>query len=383
MTKSTNTQATAKTNPFLAIFAEQTAKIEADAQKAINKQLTKLQEDNRLLVEAACTQKGVAISAESQEFYSLLVASCSTESIAAASGAHLAEKVVSMVGAYYAGNDLALQPIVDASNIWIEAKCSGEVKTANIPNNLRLLVSRKSVEIASDEAAPHDYKLVLSVEKGDAGKSIIVKRAPLKAKAEKTAAQKVFDALTKLDTMARDELIALISTDAAMVVQFAVVVSMNTGKIEAITKEGLKELENRKHAASEKEDILQESLDQATESKLQLADELGDAQDLLAENEIALTAKREQLDALNGKFKRARNDDTRKQLSEELLIVNAQLEDLLAVNAELTANVQNVQKRLDKAQDRMSKVSREYDAQAQLVTELAKQAEKVRAQLAH
>lgn len=383
----TSKTTTQKVNPFLAVFAQETAKIEQAQAKTIEKQITKTTEENKLLAEAACQQLGFDLSAEANEFYGLMIASASTDSIAAASGAQLAESVVNMVSAYYNGNKQALQPIVDASNIWIASKASGECKTANLPNNLRLLVSRKSAEIATgddDQNPVHEFKLTLSTAADENKvKSVVIKEAPLKAKTKKSAAQKVFDAITKLDVMDADELISLIATDAALSAQFGTLASINEAKQTEVTRETIAQLEARRNAAVTKEDDLQDALDAATETKCELVDQLQDLQDELATNEQALTAKREEKLQIEGKLKRARKEESKAQYSEDLLVVSEQLDDLLGDNETLTKEVNALVSKVETAQKKLNKADEAYNSQAHLVSQLANTLEKSRAQLAH
>lgn len=387
-TSNKNTQTNTTTvNPFLAVFAEQTAKLEEQQLKAVTKQINKTTTDNKMLAEAACQQLNIELSQEANDFYGLMIAATSTDGLAAASGAQLAEAVVNMTTAYYNGNKQALQPIVDASNIWIASKAKGECKTANLPNNLRLLVTRKSVEIATgeDEQSPlHDFKLTLSTEANEQKvKTVIIKEAPLKAKTKKSKAQKVFDTITKLDVLDADELISLIATDAALSAQFGTLASINEAKSEIVTRESIAQLEARRNAAVSKEDDLQDTLDAATEKKCELVDQLDEKRDELEENEKLLTAKREEKLSLEGKLKRARKEETKKQLADDLLIASEQLDDLLGDNEVITEEVNKLAKKLDDAQKALNKADEAWNNQAHLVTTLAVNLEKSRAQLAH
>lgn len=387
MAKSTKTQNTTTVNPFLAVFAEQTAKLEAAQTASVTKQIEETTANNKLLAEAACQQLGFELSKEANDFYGLMIASASTDGIAAASGAQLAESVVNMVTAYYNGNKEALTPIVDASNIWIASKAKGECKTANLPNNLRLLVTRKSVEIATGDDAQnpvHNFKLTLSTEANEQKvKSVTIKEAPLKAKAKKSAAQKVFDTITKLDVLDADELISLIATDAALSAQFGTLASINESKSEEVTRETIAQLEARRNAAVTKEDDLQDALDACTEKKCELVDQLDDKRDELEENEKALTYKREEKLKLETSLKRARKEERKAQLSEDLLITSEQLDDLLGDNAVITEEVNKLASKLEAAQKALNKADEAYNNQAHLVATLASNLEKSRAQLVH
>ncbi|CAM0034950.1 hypothetical protein SIPHO059v1_p0092 [Vibrio phage 264E42.1] len=384
-TKNTTTQTTI--NPFLAVLAQETEKLEKKQSAKITKQVTETVEQSKLLAEAACQSLKITLSDTATEFYGLMVASASTDGIAAASGAQLAESVVNMITAYYNGNKESLQPIVDASNMWITTKAKGECKTANLPNNLRLLVSRKSVEIATgdDEQNPlHDFKLTLSTEANEAKvKTVVIKEAPLKAKAKKSKAQKVFDTITKLDVLDADELISLIATDAALSAQFGTLASINDAKNEVATRESIAQLEARRNAAVTKEDDLQDTLDAATEKKCELVDLLDDKNDELAENEKLLTAKREEKLALEGKLKRARKEETKAQLADDLLIASEQLDDLLGDNEVITNEAHQLAIQLSAAQKSLNKADEAYNNQAHLVATLATNLEKSRAQLTH
>lgn len=380
-----NTQATL--NPFLAVFAEQTAKLEEQQLKAVTKQINKTTTDNKMLAEAACQQLNIELSQEANDFYGLMIAATSTDGLAAASGAQLAEAIVNMTTAYYNGNKAALQPVVDASNIWITSKAKGECKTANIPNNLRLLVSRKSVEIATgedDKNPVHDFKLTLSTEANEQKVKVVsIKEAPLKTKAKKTKAQKVFDTITNLDVLDADELISLIATDAALSAQFGTLASINDAKNEVVTRETIAQLEARRNAAVTKEGDLQDTLDATTETKCELVDQLDEKRDELEENEKALTAKREEKLLLEGKLKRARKEETKKQLADDLLIASEQLDDLLGDNTVITEEVNKLAEKLETAQKSLNKADEAYNNQAHLVATLATNLEKSRAQLTH
>ena len=392
MAKATNTQATNETtqatttNPFLAVFASETAKIEQAAQNSIKKQLDKVKANTKLLAEAACANLGVELSEGANDFYSLLVSSASTDSIAAASGAQLAESVITMLTAYYAGNKDAVAPIVDAANIWIASKAEGDCKTANLPNNLRLLVSRKSVEIAvgEDEQNPaYDYKLILSTEGKKGEKRIVIKEDALKAAPKRTKAQKVFAAITGLETLDRDELIGLIATDAQLTSLFSTLSAVNQSKAEEVTRDTVAQLEARRNHACQIEDDLADKLEAATESKLQLADDLADKRDELAENETKLTAKREERLSVEAKLKRARKDEVKTQLAEDLEVIDGQMSDLLADNEAITKEVNELEAKLEKALKVLNNADNAYNSQAHLTAQIGSQLEKCRAQLVH
>ncbi|CAL9976010.1 hypothetical protein VPHK449_0012 [Vibrio phage K449] len=372
-------------NPFLAVLAQETEKLEKKQSAKITKQVTETVEQSKLLAEAACQSLQITLSDTATEFYGLMVASASTDGIAAASGAQLAESVVNMITAYYNGNKESLQPIVDASNMWITTKAKGECKTANLPNNLRLLVSRKSVDIATgeDETPVHDYKLTLSTEGAKGEKVITIKEAPLKAKAKKTAAQKVFDTITKLDVLDADELIRLISTDAQLTSQFATLAAISDAKTEEVTRDTVHQLEARRNAAVTKEDDLQDALDAASETKGQLVDELNDARDQLAENEDMLTYKREETLKLEGKLKRARKEETKAALAEDLEVANEQLQDLLEDNASITEGVNKLAAKVETATKALNKADEAYNSQAHLVAQIGTQLESARTALVH
>lgn len=382
-TKNTTTQTTI--NPFLAVLAQETQKLEQKQSAKITKQVNETVEQSKLLAEAACQSLQITLSDTATEFYGLMVASASTDGIAAASGAQLAESVVNMITAYYNGNKESLQPIIDASNMWITTKAKGECKTANLPNNLRLLVSRKSVDIATgeDETPVHDYKLTLSTEGAKGEKVITIKEAPLKAKAKKTAAQKVFDTITKLDVLDADELIRLISTDAQLTSQFATLAAISDAKTDEVTRDTVHQLEARRNAAVTKEDDLQDALDAASEAKGQLVDELNDARDQLEENEDMLTHKREETLKLEGKLKRARKEETKAQVADDLLIANEQLQDLLEDNKLITEGVNKLAAKVETATKALNKADEAYNSQAHLVAQIGTQLESARTALVH
>lgn len=382
-----NTQAQTKVNPFIAALAAQTEQLEQAQAEAMQKEVANTVSQSKLLAEAACTSLKIDLSETATEFYGLMVASASTDGIAQASGAQLAESIVTMVTAYYAGDKEALQPIVDASNMWITTKAKGECKTANLPNNMRLLVSRKSVEIATGEDANaplHDYKLTLSTKANDQKiKMVSIVEAPLKAKAKKTAAQKVFDTITKLDVLDADELIRLISTDAQLSAQFGTLAAINDTKSEEVTRDTIHQLEARRNAAVTKEDDLQDALDVASETKGALVDELNDKRDELTENETLLTAKREEMLKLEKSLKRARKQERKTALADDLLIANEQLQDLLQDNAAITEEVNNLAGKVEKATKALNEADESYNSQAHLVAQIGTQLETARTSLVH
>lgn len=383
-TKTTKTAKQPAINPFIAALAKQTESAERATKKAIQTNVAKLQTKSVEIADKACADLGVELSTASHDFYGLLVASYSTESIAKASGDELAQRVTAMIESYYSGDKEAVQPIIDAANIWVVAKHKGEAKTDNLPNNLRLLVTRKSVLTATgeDTSSPaHDYKLTLSVDK--ATKQVVIKEAPLKKSKAASAAQKVFKALTGLDTLDLDELVTLVATDAALVQAFSMAASLSqAGEVEA-TKEALESLETRALAASKKEDELFDAQEKALESKLELADQLGDKLDELAVNEQALTSCRVNIESLTKKAKNARKADVKEQLADDLEVANAQLSELLGANEAITSEVAQLEKALATAQKELDTLAAQYDNQARLAAEIGKKASQVKTALVH
>lgn len=378
-TKATSNNTTV--NPFLAALAAETAKLEKASTTKINNQVNKAVEQNAQLAEAACQTLNIELSESATEFYGLMVAAASTDGIAAASGAKLAESVQAMLTAYYAGNKEALAPVIDASNVWIATKAKGEVKTANIPNNLRLLVSRRSVLLA--EELETDFKLLISAEGSKGEKAIVIKEAPLKPKATKTKAQKVFDAITKLDTMDRDELMRLVATDASLLSQLSTLTVMSESINQEVNKDTIAQLEARRNAAADLEDDLQDVLEEASEKKLAQADIVNDKQDALDDNEKLLTAKREEILKVETSLKRARKEETKAAKAEELIILNEQMEELLLTNSHLTDDLTAELKKLNKAQEALNTADETYNNQAHLVASIGKQLTEARETIAH
>lgn len=376
-----NTPATdTKVNPFLAVFAKEEAKIEAE----FNKSFTASVEKSKQLTDAACQSMNITLSDAASDIYGLLLSANASDSIAAASGKQLADAVDVMITAYFKGNKEALQPVVDASNVWVKTKCKGEVKTANIPNNLRLLVSRHSQSMAEGDEENEglaNYKLTISVEGKKNEKAILIKEGPLKAPAKKTAAQKVFESITKMDSLDRDELLALVATDAAMLAQFATLSALEAVKKDAVTKDHVADLENRRNAAAKLEDDLNEELEEKSEAKLALTDKVLDMKDKLAEVETKLTEQRVTLEGLEKGKSRLRKAEKIAEREEEISIATAIMQELLAESEELEGNIRKEAAQLIKAEKALDAADEAYNNQAYLVSTLGKQVQEARAQI--
>lgn len=360
------------TNKYLAMFSEQSQLLKSTQREAqlasINTTITEATQ----LAQAASQALNLSITEEAQRFYGLLLASSSTDEVSAASGAELAETVVKLVSDYYAGDIEALQPVVDATNMWIAANHEGVAKTANIPNNLRLLVSRKSQAYAEENELRN--KLTLSVEGEKGSKKVIIKEAPLKPTKKATAAQKVFASITKLDTMEIDELIQVIAADGKLANLFASLAPVaNTNVKAAPNKEAAAQIQARIDAAVNKEDRLMDELDFASEAKLKIVDDLNEKREELEENEKLLTAKRIETEQIAIKLKRARKDEVKTALADDLEVAQTQLGGLLEINHEITSEVNRLAKEAEKAIATLNSAEEAYNVQADHVASLTKQ----------
>lgn len=370
------------TNKYLAMFSEQTTILETKQRESqlasINSTITEATQ----LASAAAQALNLSITEEANRFYGLMIASSSTERVSAASGAELAQAVVSLVCEYYSGNKEALQPVVDACNMWIASKYQGDAKTANIPNNLRLLVSRKSEAYAQDNGL--NIKLTLSAEGVKGAKAITIKEASLKAKPRSSKAKRLFNTIAGLDASDCDELIQTIAADGELLNKFSALLALipNQQQIKpSYTRESVAQLEARVKAAAAKEDKLQDEMDDLEAAKDKLIAKLASMREELEENEKALTAKRQEKEAVSISLKRARKDDRKAELSDELEIIASQLEELLEINTQITEEVNQLAKDTSKAIDAFKASEDAWDQQAALTASLGKQISQARAQM--
>lgn len=371
--KTTNT----KENKFLAMFAQESSRIEKEMAQAFQSS----QNEAKQLTEAACDAIGVQLSEQASSIYSCMLSASAGDDIAAATGKQLAESIQSLIEAYYSGNKEAMAPVTEACEVWIKVKHEGEAKTANIPNNLRLLVGRRSQAWAQPEEGQtmHDFKLVLSVDKKS--KAVVIKEAKLNAPTGKTKAQKVFDAMTKLDALDNDELLRLIATNADLLARFASLGTLQAVKTEAVTKDTVSQLEARRNAAVQREDELQDALDVASESKLSLCDKIADIEDEITDIEAALTLKGSEVTKLETSLKRCKKPETVAAKTEELDITRAALATLLEKCEEKEGEKAKLVAQLDKAVKSLDDADAAYNNQAYLVAAIGKEIEDCRAAL--
>lgn len=362
------------TNKYLAIFAEQTASLEAAQQSSMTQTLNSSIDEYTQLAEAACQTLAIDITPEAQRCYGLLVASASTDSVSAMSGAELAATIITLVTAYYNGNKEALQPAVDAASLWIAAKHDNEVKTANLPNNLRLLVDRKSKEYAIDNEL--ENKLILSVVDG----LVSIKEKAVKPVKLKSKAQKVFETVTGLDAIDRDELVQLMATDGQLMQLFAAVLApqlQTAPKQEKPSKEAVDQLKARLEAAVIKEDRLMDESDHAEQDRNDAISKLEKAREDLAEQERQLTNQRQVLEAAAIKAKHARKPKSIEAAEDQSAVEQEKMEELLEDNVSLTNTVNSLAKKAEAAIKAHVVAEDAYNAQAALVAQLSKQSNAV------
>lgn len=384
-TKTTNSNVPA--NKFLAMFAKESARIESEMAQAFESS----QNEAKQLTEAACDAIGVQLSEQASSIYSCMLSATAGDDIASATGKKLADSIQTLIEAYYAGDKEAMSPVTEACEVWIKVKHEGAAKTANIPNNMRLLVGRRSqawaqpedgqAMLESDGQAMHDYKLVLSVDKKS--KSVVIKEAKLGTGNGKTKAQKVFDAMTKLDVMDKDELIRLVATDAALLAQFASLGTLQAVKSEAVTKDTISQLEARRNAAVNTEDDLQDKLDVASEAKLALCDKIADVEDEITDIEAALTMKSADIKKLEASVKRCKKPETKAAKTEELEIARAALSTMLEKCEDKESEKETLAAQLNKAVKALDDADAAYNNQAYLVASIGKEIENARAVMAN
>lgn len=376
-TKTTNSNTAS--NKFLAMFAKESARIESEMAQAFESS----QNEAKQLTEAACDAIGVQLSEQASSIYSCMLSATAGDDIASATGKKLADSIQTLIEAYYAGDKEAMSPVTEACEVWIKVKHEGAAKTANIPNNMRLLVGRRSQAWAQPEdgQAMHDYKLVLSVDKKS--KSVVIKEAKLGTGNGKTKAQKVFDAMTKLDVMDKDELIRLVATDAALLAQFASLGTLQAVKSEAVTKDTINQLEARRNAAVNTEDDLQDKLDVASEAKLALCDKIADIEDEITDIEAALTMKSADIKKLEASVKRCKKPETKAAKTEELEIARAALSIMLEKCEDKESEKETLAAQLNKAVKALDDADAAYNNQAYLVASIGKEIENARAVMAN
>lgn len=376
-TKTTNSNTAS--NKFLAMFAKESARIESEMAQAFESS----QNEAKQLTEAACDAIGVQLSEQASSIYSCMLSATAGDDIASATGKKLADSIQTLIEAYYAGDKEAMSPVTEACEVWIKVKHEGAAKTANIPNNMRLLVGRRSQAWAQPEDGQtmHDYKLVLSVDKKS--KSVVIKEAKLGTGNGKTKAQKVFDAMTKLDVMDKDELIRLVATDAALLAQFASLGTLQAVKSEAVTKDTISQLEARRNAAVNTEDDLQDKLDAASEAKLALCDKIADIEDEITDIEAALTMKSADIKKLEASVKRCKKPETKAAKTEELEIARAALATMLEKCEEKEGEKETLAAQLNKAVKALDDADAAYNNQAYLVASIGKEIENARAVMAN
>lgn len=341
--KATNRQATkaAKPDPF-AMFKKQAEKANAKLTESFDNAVSK---EVEIATNALAKFERTATDGTS-DVYNLLIATNTADSLQAASGAKLAELVQSMIESYYKGNKEALQPVIEACGLWLQLKTDGTVKTANIPNNLRLLVGRRSTWYAQENEL--DIKLTLSTDGGN----LVIKESPVKAAPKKTQAQKVFEVLTKLDMLELDELSRLCATDGRLVDALSTIGAITNGKSVAV-EVSRKDLEARRNAASETEGRLDTELAQAMDVKADLADKVADLEDRLQANEDQLTKVRSEL-ATAPEDKKA----------------TTLLAKLIKADGAITKELNKAREDLRKANDKVGSLDKAYSVQAKLCATL-------------
>lgn len=388
MTKSTTakttaanntTPATEKKNRFLAMFQEEDKRIETE----IADTFASAMEESKQLTEATCEALGIKLSDKASDIYGYMLSANASEGLQATSGAQLAEAIQSLIEAYYNGDKAAMQPVVDACSVWIATKHEGDVKTANIPNNMRLLVSRRSQAWAKPEEGQQmaDYKLVISVEGNKGAKTVVIKETKLGAGNGKSKAQKVFNAVTKLDALDRDELLRLIATNADLLSQFASLSALQSVKQEEVTKDTVSQLEVRRNAAAEREDELQHELDEISEVKLGLCDQIADIEDRLQELELQSTATSGDIKKAEASVKRCKKEETKAAKQAEVELLQGKLAVILEeIEAQEEDKAKLVQKR-EKAMKSLDAADAAYNNQAHLCSVIGKELETARTAL--
>lgn len=344
-TKATNNKATHKAakpaDPF-AMFKKQSEKATASLTNAFDKAISKEVE----IATSALAKFERTATDGTNDVYNLLIATNTADTLQAASGAKLAELIQSMIESYYKGSKDALQPVIEACGLWLQLKTDGTVKTANIPNNLRLLVGRRSTWHAQENEL--ETKLTLSTDGGN----IVIKESPLKSSNKKTQAQKVFDALAKLDMMELDELSRLCATDARLIDALSTIGAITNGKSVAV-EVSRKDLEARRDAASETEDRLDTELAQAVSIKADLADKVADLEDRLQANEAQLSRARETITT-----------------SPEDKKASILLAKLIKADGAITKELNQAREDLARANDKVSDLDKAYSMQAKLCATL-------------
>ena len=333
------------------------------------------------LATSASEAFGQPLSDTTAKLYGLITSVNASDGISKLSGAELASTVEKLLEAYYGGNKSALTPIIEATNLLIDVKHAGVVKTANIPNNLRLLVSRKSAIAA--ENAGSKVKLVLSAEgNSKATKVIVIKGVDIKTSSKKSVAQKQFESFSKFDALDHEELARLIASDANLLKYYAILGTVADTKKEASAHTTVTNLEVRRNTAADREDKLQDILDQAGELKLKLVDEANDLEDKKA----VLIAQAKNLSGsikdLEAAISRCRKEDTKAAKEEELEIARVALAEASEEMDFTDKLMTGLAVKIEKAVSKLNKADEAYSNQAHLVVAIGKEISKAKAELA-
>lgn len=339
----TTTATTTTANPFAA-FAKAQAKAESTFTKAANTLVSNAEK----VVTDSFTAFDLNPTENTTDLYSLLVSIEAGDNLAKASGEQLGNLIQSMIESYHAGDRAAVQPIIEASFAWINLKTDGTVKTANVPNKLRMAVKNRGAKVA--EATGSDYRLTLSTGKDDNGiDCVVVKQSEYQPKENADLANKALKALIKLieteGAHGLDKLAVLTAGNAQVLEGLKLV----TG-LEAAPKSNLDE---RLAAAQAAEDKLSDKIESLATKKAGLVDKINELEDELEANEKALTAEREKLEAKPTKAGQKR------------------LEALLRDNEAIAEKMQPLKVELEKQQSMIAGLDKTYVAQVGLVKQLA------------
>lgn len=341
-TKPSNTEAK-PANPF-AVFA----KAQAKAEETFNKAADKLACNAQKVVSDSFASFDLEPTKATTDLYSLLVSIEAGDSLAKASGEQLGDLIQSMIEAYHAGDTQATQPIIEASFAWITLKTDGQVKTANIPNKLRMAVKNRGGKVA--EALSSDYRLTLSTGKDEHGNDcVIVKQSEYQPKESADLANKALKALVNLiekeGAHGLDKLAVLTAGNAQVLEGLKFVTGLDTAP--------KSNLDERLAAAQEAENRLSDQIEKLAGKKGNLVDRLNDLEDELQANEQALTAEREKLEAKTTKAGEKR------------------LAALLEANQAIADKMQPLKVELEKQQSVIADLDKTYVAQVGLVKQLA------------
>ena len=339
--KATNTTNTA--NPFAAF-----AKAQAKAESTFHKAATTLGSNAEKVVNDSFQSFALDPAENTTDLYSLLVSIEAGDNLAKASGEQLGDLIQSMLERHHAGDLSATQPIIEASFAWIHLKTDGAIKTANIPNKLRMAVKNRGAKVA--EATDSDYRLTLSTGKDENGLDcVVVKQSEYQPKENADLANKALKALAKLieaeGAGGLDKLAVLAAGNAQVLEGLKFVTGLDSAP--------KSNLDERLQAAQEAENKLSDKIESLATKKAGLVDKLNDLEDELEANEQALTAEREKLEAKPTKAGEKR------------------LSDLLKVNATIAEKMQPLKVELEKQQAALSNLDKTYVAQVGLVKQLA------------